>query len=112
MAEHITRTKNVKGEPIDIVNKIVAGRYELFDTITVGDRVQTWDGIWGTVAAFVPTTRVCADGEVRMFGADMLIYVDHLPYGYRFEAGRNLVRHVEKYSSELYQCYTVRPVSA
>lgn len=112
MAEHITRTRNVQGEPIDIVNKIVTGRYELFDTIEVGDRVQTWDGIWGTVAAFVPTTKVCVDGEAKIFGTDMLIYVDHLPYGYRFQQGRNLVRHVQKYSSDLYQCYTVRPVAA
>jgi hypothetical protein len=108
----IRTTTDAEGNPIEIVHKIVAGRYDLFDTIAPGDKIETWDGVTGTVAAFVPTYSHHADGTTNVItGADVLIYVDRLPYGYRPTKAVDMQRHVRKFSSELYMAYTVRPAA-
>ena len=56
-----------------ITDKVNTGDDDLFDTIAVGDYLETWDGVHGTVAAINFITQVCADGKARIFDADILI---------------------------------------
>lgn len=92
-----------------MIHKIDPRNRDLFDTISPGDTVETWDGIRGTVAAFVPITRECFDGVNRVFEADLLIYTPHTcvnGYGYevRPQAGA-VFRRVLKYSSDLFAAH-------
>ncbi len=113
MAQHITRSADRNGKPVDVLHKIDARDYDLFDTIRPGDSIETWDGFRGHVAAFVPSYTTTACGERKIMDATVLIYVNHAPYGYRPTSAASwaMVRHVRKYSSDLYSVVEFRPVA-
>lgn len=86
-----------------VVNKAT---YELFETISVGDRAQTWDGIWGTITDL---TFECAQNGA-VLGAWMVIASNHLPtfdeWGWPKSYAGTITRSVHRFSSDLRDAYT------
>jgi len=82
----------------------------LFDTIAVGDRVETWDGVWGTVVDLEFITSNVWDGTQVAFEALMKIESDNLRTFDRFGTPQSysgtIMRRVRKHSSDLRWAYT------
>lgn len=85
--------------------------HKTFDELASGDRVETWDGIFGTVTAveFVPT--VIHDGSTTSFEAKVTIHAEHLPsfgaHGWPTSFEGDITRTVRKHGSDLRWHYTV-----
>lgn len=83
---------------------------ELFDTIAIGDGVETWDGVWGTVVDIEWHGQRVHDGRFVIFEATLKIESDSLrtfdKFGTPQSYGGMIMRRVRKYSSDLRWAYT------
>lgn len=83
---------------------------ELFDTIAVGDHVETWDGVWGTVTAVDFHSQTIWDGSEVIFEATFTIASDNLrtydSWGWPKSYSGTIIRRVRKYYSDLRWAYT------
>jgi hypothetical protein len=97
-----------------VINK--ADSPELFDTIAPGDRVETWDGIWGTVEAVEPETAPDWQGRPILIGITLTIRSDHLPTfdanGWPATRAGTIRRTVSRYSRDLRYAYTPRGLAS
>lgn len=95
-----------------VVNKF---NTEKFHTIAVGDRVETWDGIWGWVTGveFHTVKNYLGDDIVR--DATLTITSEHLPtfdsWGWPKSYAGTITRSVRKYSDDLRWAYTPATVT-
>lgn len=82
----------------------------LFDTIAVGDRVETWDGVWGTVVDLEFIRGTIHDQSEVIFEALLKIESNNLRTFDRFGAPQSysgtIMRRVRKHSSDLRWVYT------
>lgn len=88
---------------------------ELFDTITIGDRVEAWDGVWGTVTAIEFHGRVVWNNERVIFSATIRIDSNNLRTFDRFGTPQSysgvITREIQKYSGDLRWAYTPAPAT-
>ena len=82
-----------------------------FDELAAGHRVQTWDGITGTVVdvEFIPTK--IWNGELVNFEARVQIHSGHLPTfdscGWPKSFEGTITRTVRKYGTDLHHHYAI-----
>lgn len=83
---------------------------ELFDTIAIGDKIETWDGVWGVVIDVEFISHPIHDGSLVIFEADLYIESTNLRTYDRFGTPKrysDTIRiRARKYSSDLIWAYT------
>ncbi|QYN40980.1 hypothetical protein K1T35_47420 (plasmid) [Pseudonocardia sp. DSM 110487] len=83
---------------------------DLFDAIRVGDRIETWDGVWGSVEDVEFHGRTVFDGSYVIFEATLRIASDNLRTFDKFGTPKSysgvITRRIRKHSSDLRWAYT------